>query len=96
MTKVIAVTDASKKTSISTRSALPQALVYMMAKPESALPLFGVLTNGDDIVFVKLVHQATRQYQLSRSFSMYTLVSELRSALQILKRLGQVVTGSDR
>jgi hypothetical protein len=81
----------SKKTTISTRSALPQALTYMMACPERQRPLFGVLTNGDDIVFVKLLTQPTPQYQLSRAFSLYTLASELKSALQILKRLGQLV-----
>lgn len=85
----------SKRTSISTRSALPQALVYMMSRPETRQPLYGVLTNGDDVVFVKLVNQPTPQYQLSRAFSLYTLASELRLALQVLKRLGQIVTVRD-
>jgi Type I restriction enzyme R protein N terminus (HSDR_N) len=92
----------SKKTMISARwsptdrrsSALPQALAYMMSRPESDQPLFGILTNGDEIVFVKLTTQPTRQYQLSRAFSLYTLPSELEPALQTLKQLGQVVIGA--
>jgi hypothetical protein len=83
----------SKKTMISARSALPQALAYMMSRPESDQPLFGILTNGDEIVFVKLTTQPTPQYQLSRAFSLYTLPSELQLALQTLKQLGQVVIG---
>jgi hypothetical protein len=84
----------SKKTMISARSALPQALAYMMSRPESDQPLFGILTNGDEIVFVKLTTQPTPQYQLSRAFSLYTLPSELQLALQTLKQLGQVVIGA--
>ncbi len=84
----------SKKSTISARSALPQALAYMMSRPESDQPLFGILTNGDDILFVKLMTQLTPEYQLSRAFSLYTLPSELHLALQTLKHLGQVVIGA--
>ncbi len=79
----------SKKTMISTRSALPQALAYMMANPDLDKPRFGMLTNGDDVLFVKLLAQPTPQYGLSRVFSVYTVASELRSAFQVLKHLGQ-------
>jgi hypothetical protein len=84
----------SKKSTISARSALPQALAYMMSRPAIDQPLFGILTNGDDILVVKLVTQPTPQYQLSRAFSLYTLPSELHLALQILKHLGQVAIGA--
>jgi Type I restriction enzyme R protein N terminus (HSDR_N) len=92
----------SKKTMISARwsptdrrsSVLLQALAYMMSRLESDQPLFGILTNGDEIVFVKLTTQPTRQYQLSRAVSLYTLPSELQLALQTLKQLGQVVIGA--
>ena len=52
----------SKKTRISTRSALPQALAYMMANPDLDKPRFGMLTNGDDVLFVKLRTQPTPEY----------------------------------
>lgn len=82
----------SKKTMISTRSALPQALAYMMANPNMDKPRFGMLTNGDDVLFVKLLAQPTPQYGLSRAFSIHTVASELRSAFQVLKHLGQGIT----
>mgnify|MGYP005845354483 CR=1 FL=1 len=83
----------SKKTTISIRSALPQILAYMMANPnQSTQPLFGCLTNGDDVLFIKLINQPNAQYDLSRVFTLYTLSSEFSAVLQILKHIGQVIT----
>ncbi|NJM78333.1 MAG: type I restriction endonuclease subunit R [Acaryochloridaceae cyanobacterium RU_4_10] len=81
----------AKKTTISTRSALPQALAYMMANTQSEQPTFGMMTNGDDVLFVKLTAQPSGQYSLSRVFSLYTLPEELQSVLQILKQIGQTI-----
>jgi hypothetical protein len=80
----------SKKTMISARSVLPQALAYMMASTNPDRPLFGVLTNGDDVLFVKVAGQPP-SYGLSRAFSLYTLASEQQSVLQILKQVGQMI-----
>ena len=44
----------SKRTTISVMSALPQTLTYMMANPYPDKPAFGMITNGDGIIFVKL------------------------------------------
>jgi type I site-specific restriction endonuclease len=82
----------AKKTTISTRSALPQALAYMMANTQTDRPTFGMMTNGDDVLFVKLIAQPLRQYGLSRVFSLYTLPEELQSVLQILKQMGQSIS----
>jgi hypothetical protein len=82
----------SKKTMISTRSALPQALAYMMAKPQQLR--FGMLTNGDDVLFIKLIAQPTPQYDLSRAFSIYSIASELELAFQVLKRLGETISSN--
>lgn len=81
----------AKNTTISTRSALPPALAYMLANSPTAQPRFGMLTNGDDVLFVKLTPQPDNQYSLSRTFSLYTLPQELETVLQILKRLGQAI-----
>ncbi len=82
----------AKKTTISTRFALPQALAYMMANTNPNLQTFGVLTNGDDVIFVKLDRSGdVTQYDLSRAFSIHTTSSELRSVLQILKQLSTVI-----
>ncbi|MDF5720167.1 MAG: type I restriction endonuclease subunit R [Rhizonema sp. PD37] len=82
----------SKKTTLSVWSALPQALAYLMANPNPNLPVFGMVTNGDDILFIKLVQTDTPQYDLSRVFAPFTSAGELYSVLQILKRFGQAVT----
>ncbi|MGG6241912.1 type I restriction endonuclease subunit R [Nodosilinea sp. AN01ver1] len=81
----------AKKTTISTRPALPQALAYMMANTQIDKPTFGLLTNGDDVLFVKLSHQPAKQYSLSRVFSLYTLPEELQAVLQILKGIGRAI-----
>jgi Type I restriction enzyme R protein N terminus (HSDR_N) len=81
----------AKKTTISTRSALPQALAYMMANTQTTQPTFGMMTNGDDVLFVKLTTQPSGQYDLSRVFLLYTLPEELQSVLQILKQIGQAI-----
>jgi Type I restriction enzyme R protein N terminus (HSDR_N) len=82
----------AKKTTISTRSALPQALAYMMANTQATQPTFGMMTNGDDVLFVKLTTQPLVQYSLSRVFSLYTLPEELQSVFQILKQMGQSIS----
>jgi hypothetical protein len=84
----VLVVEAKKV--ISARSALPQALAYMMTGT-GGLPRFGMVTNGDDVVFVKL--GAEREYGLSRSFSLYTVGSEAELAVRVLRRLGAIVVG---
>ncbi|MEO0532674.1 MAG: type I restriction endonuclease [Cyanobacteria bacterium P01_A01_bin.123] len=86
----------AKKTTISLRSALPQAIAYMMANITPERPLFGMLTNGDELVFIKLIAEPKAEYSLSRAFSLYTLPSELTVAMQVLTHMGQqmISTGS--
>jgi hypothetical protein len=63
-------------------SALPQTLAYLMATPNQEKPTFAMLTNGDDIVFVKLADQ---QYGLSQIFSPLVNQNELENVLQTLQ-----------
>lgn len=81
----------SKKTTIPTRSALPQALAYLLASPQPDRPLFGLLINGDDVLFVKLTQQPERLYSLSRVFSLYTLASEWQEGFRVLKKLAGLI-----
>ena len=82
----------SKKTSLSVFTALPQALAYLMANPNPNLPVFGMVTNGDDILFIKVVQGNKPQYDLSRVFAPFTSAKELYIVLQILKKFGQLLT----
>ncbi|WP_088892976.1 type I restriction endonuclease subunit R [Leptolyngbya ohadii] len=90
----------SKKTALSVWTALLQTLAYLMANPQidypeggtaSHRPSFGMVTNGDDILFVKLVQTESRRYALSRVFAPLTSRQELYSVLQILKRMSQAI-----
>jgi hypothetical protein len=82
-----AVVLESKKTALSVWVALPQVLSYLMGNPEPERAVFGVVTNGDEIVFVK-VDQG--KYAVSRGFAPFAMGEELEQALRILKRCGVV------
>jgi hypothetical protein len=84
----------SKKTALSVWAALPQTLAYMMANPHPEKLSFGMVTNGDEILFVKLVQKENRYYALSRVFAPFTSKQELYGALQILKQIGQGIVGA--
>ena len=81
----------SKKTTLSVWSALPQALTYLMANPHPNQAVFGMLTNGDDILFIKLTQVGTAQYDLSRVFALLTSQKETSEILQILKSMAQAI-----
>ncbi|MEB3311070.1 MAG: type I restriction enzyme HsdR N-terminal domain-containing protein [Snowella sp.] len=78
----------SKKTMLSVWSAVPQALAYLQANPELNRPTFGMLTNGDDILFIKI---QDNHYAFSRVFSPLFSQSDLSLALQVLRRISRVV-----
>lgn len=78
----------SKKTMLSVWSALPQTLAYLMANPNPTCPCFGVLTNGDEIVFVKVAQTESPQYALSRVFATLGSEQEVVAALKILRGIG--------
>jgi hypothetical protein len=80
----------SKETSFSLEIALPQTLAYMLAHPNRQRPVFGMVTNGGNFIFVKLQHQEFPQYELSSVFSLLPRRNQLYEVLQILKRLGQM------
>jgi hypothetical protein len=81
----------SKKTALSVWTALPQTLAYLMANPYADRTGFAMVTNGDEIVFVKLARNNGKYYALSRVFAPFTSNRELDKAFQVLKRIGQVI-----
>jgi len=83
------LTVESKRTSIAVPAALPQLLAYMAANPEDQLPQYGMATNGDEFVFLKL--GTGFEYDVSRSFSLFPRRHELGQVAQILRNLGQRV-----
>ena len=82
----------SKNAAISLRGAIPQCLAYMLNNPLPQRPIFGLLTNGDDFVFIKLTQANTIQYALSDKFTLWQQGNELYKVLSILKKLGQLIS----
>jgi hypothetical protein len=80
----------SKKTALSVWTALPQTLAYLMANPRPEKPSFALVTNGDDILLVKLRANA-HHYALSRVFAPFISREELYRVLQILKHIAEAI-----
>ena len=80
----------SKSTKFDVMTALPQALTYMLDTPNVEKPTFGLLVNGREFVFVKLVHQEKPKYARSYALSIER-DTELQQVLNVLKRIGQLI-----
>ena len=80
----------SKRAEFSLKVGIPQALTYMLATPTPNRPLYGMVTNGSNFVFLKLLRQEAPRYGRSKTFDLEES-TELYTVLQILKRLAQVV-----
>ena len=81
----------SKETSLSLELALPQTLAYMLTNTHPEQPVFGMVTNGGNFIFVKLNNQEFPQYELSNIFSLLPRRNQLYDLLLILKCLGRMV-----
>ena len=82
----------SKSSSFSLHKALPQALAYMLASPNSAKTTFGLITNGSEYRFVKLDATGNAPiYATSSLFSIFPPDDDLPTVLQILRRLAQII-----
>jgi hypothetical protein len=75
----------SKRSDFAVTRAIPQALAYMLGNEETVLPTFGMITNGNEFLFLKVLKH---EYANSRLFSLVNPDNELYSVLQVLKRLG--------
>ena len=80
----------AKQTSFSLEEGLAQILTYMLADPNSESPTFGMITNGVNFRFVKLIREETPKYALSDEFVIDNRGNELYSVLMILKYLSQL------
>jgi hypothetical protein len=68
--------------------AVPQTLAYMMGNPSLKKTVFGMITNGDEYIFIKLSRADTNQYALSDLFSLSNSRNNgLDEAMRVLKRL---------
>ena len=58
----------SKQAAFSLEVGKSQLLTYMLANPHPDRPTYGLITNGNSFLFIKLIQGDTPQYLLSRLF----------------------------
>ncbi|WP_414620720.1 type I restriction endonuclease subunit R [Calothrix sp. CCY 0018] len=80
----------SKSTKFDVMVALPEALAYMLNSPNREKPSFGLLVNGREFVFVKLVKQEEIKYARSYALSIEK-DGEFEQVLSVLKRVAELV-----
>lgn len=83
----------SKRAEFSVKVGIPQVLSYMLASPQRHRPLYGLVTNGTDFIFLKLQFQDVPCYGRSRQLVLGQ-DNDLERVLQILKRLA-TITGTE-
>jgi predicted type IV restriction endonuclease len=79
----------SKEASFSLKAAIPQCLAHMMAAPDTLRPAFGLVTNGSEFRFLKLVH-GQALYGLSELLTLQRQDNDLHPVLAVLKSLSQL------
>ena len=76
----------SKRAEFSPKVGIPQTLAYMLASPRRDSAIYGMVTNGTDFVFLKMVFGEVPRYGRSRQFVLGQ-DQDLERVLQVLKRL---------
>jgi Type I restriction enzyme R protein N terminus (HSDR_N) len=83
------VTIEAKRAEYSLKVALPQMLLYMLASPSRQTTQFGLITNGSEFRFAKLVKQETPLYRLSDLLAIDNH-QDLYTVAQVLKQFRQL------
>ncbi|MBF2027440.1 MAG: restriction endonuclease subunit R [Oscillatoriales cyanobacterium C42_A2020_001] len=81
----------SKRTQLSLHTGIPQVLASMLASPNRDRPSFGLITNGSEFTFTKVVQQPTPEFDVSTLFSILNRGNDLYEVLRILKRIGNLI-----
>jgi len=80
----------AKQSEFSITKAIPQALAYMLAAGMER-PVFGLVLNGSEFLFLKLAWDGTPKYARSDLFSLLNRGNDLYTVLRVLKRLKPVM-----
>ena len=81
------------KSTISFSVALPQAITYMIATPNSEHSVYGLIANGDEFMLIKILTQETPKYDLSNFFSLILpRKNQFYDILCILKKIANVIS----
>ncbi len=77
----------SQRSRFSVQTAVPQALSYLLAKPQTTLPGYALITNGGEFLFIKLLGQTAPVYDFSDTFSLLNRGNDLAKVLTVLKQI---------
>lgn len=80
------------KRTIMAALAVPQALAYMMCTPHPECPAYGLVSNGEEFIFLKVVAAPTPQYSTSKLFAIFfpPHSQELYTVVRVLKRMKEI------
>ncbi len=81
----------AKNSEFSITKAIPQALTYMLAAPNREQAIFGLVLNGSEFLFLKLVPGQYPQYAMSDLFSLLNRGNNLYHVLRVLKRFRDLI-----
>lgn len=82
--------DCDGRSEFSITKAIPPALAYMLAAGMER-PVFGLVLNGSECLFLKLAWDETPKYARSDLFSLLNRGNDLYTVLRVLKRLKPVM-----
>jgi hypothetical protein len=82
----------SKQVGVSLQKGIPQAIAYMLANPNREKNVYGMVTNGSNFIFLKLVWQDIPVYGISDEYTLMRHENDLYEILQILKTIGKAIT----
>jgi predicted type IV restriction endonuclease len=77
----------SKRPRFSVQAAVPQALSYLLAKPQVEQPGYALITNGGEFLFIKLLGSQNPVYDFSDTFSLLNRGNDLSKVLAALKQI---------
>lgn len=81
----------AKNSEFSITKAIPQALTYMLATPALEQPAFGLVLNGSEFLFLKLMQDSVPQYATSNLLSLLNRGNDLYTVLRVLKRFRNLI-----
>lgn len=81
----------AKNSEFSITKAIPQALAYMLAAPNSENPIYGLVLNGSEFLFIKLKLGEVPQYATSNLFSLINRGNDLYDVLSVLKQFRNLI-----
>lgn len=86
----------SKPARLDVTAGIPQTLTYLLSAPTSQSLLYGMVTNGREVLFLRLDRNQSPQYSRSLTYRLLESSQEREQVLQGLKYLGTLLPTSSQ